>query len=364
MVVTTEYAIIGGGIIGLMTARELCLAGADVTIIDHNRVGNESSWAGGGILSPLYPWRQAESITALTTWSQQHYSALIESLINESGIDPEYTRSGLLIFDHSNSSEILDWSVRHSQVIHKQSQIEVKDREPQVILQAENAYWMPQVAQIRPPRLMKALKQSLLSLGVNFLEHCETQELSQQNDHIATIHTTQGKIAAECVIIATGAWSNKILQCVGMNIPIEPVRGQMILFQAVPGLLHCIPLYRHHYLIPRIDGKILAGSTVEYVGFDKRTTEEGVYKLKEAAFQLLPDLRRYPIETEWAGLRPGSPDGIPFIGQHPHIQNLYINAGHFRNGITMAPASARLLVNLIMKQEPIVDSAPYTLQSC
>jgi glycine oxidase len=112
-------------------------------------------------------------------------------------------------------------------------------------------------------------------------------------------------------------------------------------------------------VIPRRDGRILVGSTLEYVGFDKRTTEQGLNELQQAAVELIPDLAALPIEHHWAGLRPGSPDGVPVIGPHPDISNLYICAGHFRNGVVLGPASARVLSDQLLGLRPALDPAPY-----
>jgi glycine oxidase len=165
------------------------------------------------------------------------------------------------------------------------------------------------------------------------------------------------------VVIAGGAWSAALLRDTGLDLPVTPVRGQMIQFKARPGLLRHIVLDRDHYLVPRQDGLILAGSTLEHVGFDKSTTQAARDLLRERALQLVPALADCPIVRHWAGLRPGSKDGIPLIDEHPQIRGLYVNAGHYRNGVGMAPASARLLVDRILHRESFTQFAPYSLQA-
>jgi glycine oxidase len=135
----------------------------------------------------------------------------------------------------------------------------------------------------------------------------------------------------------------------------------MIVFRGQPGLLSRVVVWQGHYLIPRRDGHILAGSTIEYVGFDKSTTTEALEELRDIAHTLAPALKLLPVKYQWAGLRPGSPQGIPYIGRLSHLKGLYVNAGHFRNGIVTGPASARLLVDILLEREPILDPAPYTL---
>ena len=140
---------------------------------------------------------------------------------------------------------------------------------------------------------------------------------------------------------------------------ITPVRGQMLLFQAEPGLLPHILYQDGVYLIPRRDGHIVVGSTVESVGFDKSTTESARQHLYTRAIQLLPELGNLAIIQQWSGLRPGAPDNIPTVARHPDIDNLFINAGHFRYGVTMAPSSAKLLTDLLLHRTPDIDPLPY-----
>ena len=139
----------------------------------------------------------------------------------------------------------------------------------------------------------------------------------------------------------------------------KPIRGQMLMINSRPGLIKRIVLMDNHYVIPRNDGRILVGSTIEDVGFDKTTTQYAHDILLEFAYGLMPVLQDFKVERQWAGLRPGTPDNIPRIRQHPNIKGLFINAGHFRNGVVTAPASAKLLVNLMLNKPPILDPAPY-----
>ncbi len=160
-------------------------------------------------------------------------------------------------------------------------------------------------------------------------------------------------------IVTAGAWVSS-LQLDGLWQPdIRPVKGQMLLIEALPSILSVMVQSGEHYLIPRRDGRILVGSTVEQAGFDKRPTQLAYRRLHEFALKTLPCLQAFPIEMHWAGLRPYAPQGIPYIGRHPQLLNLYYNCGHFRNGVAMGPAAARLLKDLILGRTPIVDPGPY-----
>jgi glycine oxidase len=225
---------------------------------------------------------------------------------------------------------------------------------------------MPTIAQARNPRLLKSLKAFLLQQPqVEFIENCKVHEIVQKNNRIQSVNTSTGKIEVNHLIIAAGAWTAELTQNLfakKLQKPqIAPVKGQMLLFQAQPEILPYMVLDEDHYLIPRRDGKILAGSSVEHVGFDKSTNQLTKNKLKSFAFDLFPELKNFFLLAHWAGLRPGTEHGIPYIDNHPEIENLSINAGHFRNGLTMAPASAQLMADLILNRPAVVACEPYKL---
>lgn len=219
--------------------------------------------------------------------------------------------------------------------------------------------WLPDVAQVRNPRLIKALRLALERMGVRIVEHTEVTGIVATEDRVERLDTTVGPFAAERYVVAAGAWSKKLLGKRGVQLDIKPVRGQMLLYRAQPGMLRHIILQNGTYLIPRDDGHILAGSTLEDVGFDKATTEEARVALHARALGMLPQLAQAEFIKHWAGLRPGSPGNIPIIARHPQMENLYLNSGHFRYGVTMAPASAQILANRLFNREQPFDVSGY-----
>jgi glycine oxidase len=357
----TDILIIGGGISGLLTARELQLTGRDVTIIDKANFGQEASWAGGGILLPIYPWRQAGAISDLVIASLQSYPNLSRDLHQTTGIDPEWSPCGMLISKNPDYDLAVKWCQTRN-IAHQTP--------PAVLLenlntQYDRPLWLPDIAQARNPRLLKSLKAYLLQKGVRFIENTEISGIEFQNRRLQKVHTSAHSFSPAQTVVCAGAWSadflDRWLPQASVSLQIQPVRGQMLLFDAQPNTLTYMILDGDHYLIPRRDGKILAGSTVEQAGFNKITTALAKDQLYDFATTLLPELKNHPVCAHWAGLRPGTPEGIPYIGFHPDVDNLSINAGHFRNGLVMGPASARLLTDLILQRTPILDPTAYAL---
>lgn len=352
--------IIGAGAIGLQSARLLALAGCKVTLLDQSAVGGEASWAGGGIVSPLYPWRYGPAVTALAHWSQDFYPRLADTLMEEGGVDPEVHVTGLYWLDLEDEAEALAWAEREGRPLCAVPMAEVEAAVPVLGSGYQHAIHMAGVANVRNPRLIKSLRAALERLpNVEIREQCGVSAFLREDGRIVGVQTAQGDLRADGVVVAAGAWSGELLKTLGLELPVEPVKGQMILFKCAKDFLPAMVLAGGRYAIPRRDGHILVGSTLEYEGFDKTPTSEALESLRASAIELLPALAEAEVVKHWAGLRPGSPDGIPFIGPVPGQEGLWLNCGHFRNGLVLAPASCQLLTNLLLGQTPIVDPEPY-----
>lgn len=364
MTSTSDITIIGGGIIGLLTARELLLAGASVTVIEKHRLGQESSWAGGGILLPIYPWRQKDAITRLVMESIKLYPGLASQLETDTGIDPEWHPCGLLITKNPDFLAAVDWCTANS--------IRFEQAKPEFFNNLntlpDHPLWLPGIAQARNPRLVKSLKQDIINKGATIREECEVTAMTLNDNRITAVQTTSGLLKVNQLILSTGAWTGQLFLQLFPDFKdrapkVSPIKGQMLLFEAEPDTLPYMVLDDDQYLIPRRDGKILAGSTVEQDNFNKTTSAEARGRLTTFALNLMPSLKNYPLTHQWAGLRPGTEHGVPYIDRHPDIINLSINAGHFRNGLAMGPASAQLMADLILGRTTAVEAEPYRLSS-
>jgi len=339
--VSADFLIVGAGAIGLTSAQSLLQAGYRVTLVERGTVGQEASWAGGGILSPLCSWDYQESVTRIAHRGMDMFAEAATMLHSATGIDPEYQRSGMLLLPPFQTESATRWCSQHQLPLQ---QVNLGDY---ILGQQDEGLLLPEIAQIRNPRLLRALSAQVEMLGGIILEHHEAQQFKIVSDRVVGLNTTQGILVADAYIVAAGAWSKVLLGEHALNMDIRPIRGQILLYKFdVPPFLQIL-LKENLYFIPRKDGHVLVGSTLEDVGFDKSTTAEARDNLMAGVCEIFPEWRGLQPVRHWAGFRPGSPHNIPTIGQHPHITNLYANSGHFRYGVTMSLASVEILLNEI-----------------
>lgn len=329
-----KAVIIGGGIVGCVTALKLLENGYNVTIVDKSIVGQESSAAGAGIMFPLMPWNYKSRVFELCIGATKFYKNLSRKLIERGFDDPEFIESGMICIDPSEKKEMLEWSKKNNFEINK------------YVFNNKPSYDLPKVAQINPKKLMISLKKYILDQGVKLVENTKMSKILNKSKYLKEWQTENNySIKGDFFITTLGAWSSEINH--NLKNKIYPIRGQIIRYPKSKIRLDRILYKKDFYLLQRKCGSILAGSTVENVGFDKNTTKEAAKELNAKAIDLIPELGDLEPCNQWAGLRPGVKENIPFIKRDNFFNNLYINSGHYRYGLTMAPKSANEIVKLI-----------------
>lgn len=347
-----DFLIVGAGAIGLTTALSLLESGYRVTLVERGAVGQEASWAGGGIMSPLCPWDYREAVNRLALRGMGMLEDAAAMLYATTGVDPEYQRCGMLLLPPYKKELAGYWCAEHG---FPMQLVELAGYLPS---QHGEGLLLPDVAQVRNPRLLHALRRRVELLGGAILEHREAQKFEPAGDRVAALQTTQGRLEAGAYIVTAGAWSRALLGEYALDLDVRPIRGQILLFKFDTPPFRQILLRDNLYFIPRRDGHVLVGSTLEDAGFDKSVTAEARDDMMRQVREIFSDWQAEPIR-QWAGFRPGSPDNIPTIGRHPRLDNLYANTGHFRYGVTMSLASAELLRNEIEGEPQPFDTSPY-----
>jgi glycine oxidase len=271
-------------------------------------------------------------------------------LLVETGIDNGYRRSGGLELDcEEDEISVEEWR-REGISVEFLNEAEARRLEPALCKGVGGAYHLPDMAQVRNPRHLKALQAGCAKLGVRILPGCPVHGFVRQGQKISAVKTGQGILSAGRYLLAAGAWTDSLLDDLGWRPGIKPIRGQIALLNTGTPLIQRILLQGKCYLVPRGDGRILAGSTEEDAGFDKSTTAGAIADLVSFAARLVPRLADAQLEKSWAGLRPGSPDGMPFLGAVPGFDNIFVAAGHFRAGLQLSPATALVMKELILNQ--------------
>ncbi len=352
---TADVVVVGGGVIGLTIAYELAGQGRRVAVFDRSQFGSEASWAGAGMLPPGDPAGAKTPEARLRAASHVRWADLSARLLEQTGIDNGFRRcGGIQVLAGENSAEQLrQW---HGEGVIAQlfEDSELRTLEPELNHDITTAYHLPQMCQVRNPRHVKALLAACIQRDVELNPFNSIVDFETDGERVIAVRTASGRYEADQFVVAGGAWSKQLLDRLGIPLSIEPVRGQIALLASRPGLLKQVIELGPRYLVPRPDGRILVGSTEEYAGFDKRSSAQGVSGLLQLATRLVPALADAQLERSWAGLRPRSRDGLPYLGFPPGWSNLIVAAGHFRAGLQLSPATGLVVSELLAGNEPSV----------
>ncbi|MFQ5345754.1 MAG: glycine oxidase ThiO [Mariprofundus sp.] len=363
---TKQVVVIGGGVIGCLIALYLHRLGASPVILEKGNVGRESSWAGAGILCPIHPWLYPDSFTHLIDNSLSKYPALNEMLLEMTGMSMQWLSSGLLIPLLENDrihhrDDALAWSKRFDWQVEELDARQTRQHEPTISERVSGALLWPKVGQVRNPRLLAAVRKALEICQVPIREQAEVIALKEnpQGKVVSVTLASGEKIGADAVLLAAGSWSGELARQIGLTLPVEPVKGQIVLLRDKPGRVNHIIKHDDVYMVPRVDGHILVGASMERVGFRSGTTDVVVDQLLEATCRITPGLKNAEIVQKWMGFRPGSPDGMPYLGPVEEHPGLWVATGHYRNGVALAPGTADLMSRWIMGEEPKLDMSDF-----
>ncbi|MEI6240046.1 MAG: FAD-dependent oxidoreductase [Planctomycetia bacterium] len=366
----TDCVIIGGGVIGLSIARELAGRGMSVHVLARERGRTTASWAAAGIFPPAPP--PVDGVTSagdrLTSWSDALHRRWAEELREETGIDTELRACGGLHLAASDAglerlAAAADaWRARGAGCDWLTT-AEITDHEPALAPAVSTGgvrggVLLPDETSLRPPRHLEALAASCRHRGVT-ISGADVRSVEVHAGVVTGVVTTSGVVRGAATCFATGAWSGDIAASVGLAIETRPIRGQIALLRLPRQVLGRVVNFGIDYLVPRDDGRLLVGSTIEDAGFAATTTPEAVDRLLGVASRLLGD-RDATVEQAWAGLRPGSIDGLPTIGRIPGLDNAFIAAGHFRAGLHQSTGTAVVMADLVTGAPPSIDPAPFS----
>ena len=314
-------------------------------------MGSEASFAAGGILAPQAEADSRDDFFELACRSRELYAEFAAALREETGVDVELDPTGTLYvaFTQEDLREIdarYEWQSKAGLEVERLTPDEARDLEPCIGESLKGALRFPNDIQVENRRLVNALVNSVANKGVKILATTNVEALSVERGRLRGLKTSRGHISCQTVVVAAGTWSSTIEH--SRTPRIEPIRGQMICFDAKPQLTRHVIYSPRGYLVPRHDGRLLAGSTSEHAGFTKQVTAGGLNQIIANAREISPQILNLPVVDTWSGLRPRAPDGLPVLGPCDEIDGLFYATGHYRNGILLAPVTGELIAEAVV----------------
>lgn len=358
-----DVIVIGGGIVGCAVASELAQRGASVELIEERAIGMGATQASAGILAPYIEAREDSPLFDLTIRSLDLFDDFVASVTADSGLSVAYRRTGTLdvATDESGLSALRDSAemlARHGVPADLVDGAAARHEEPQLSDEVAGGLVIPSHGFVSATELTRAAAAAARHRGVRLVEHNRCSGIEASNGHVA-IDTAKGTIEANAVVLAAGSWSGSIAVAgVTEPVPVRPVRGQLLHLSWTGPRLRRVIFSPRCYLVPWDDGTVLVGATMEMAGFDERTTVAGVRDLLDAACDIAPHAWAAGFIGARVGLRPGTADDLPMIGWSRSVPHLMYATGHFRNGVLLAPLTARLVADAILEErlDPALES--------
>ena len=352
-----DAIVVGAGIIGSAIAWELAKEGRRVVLFDRGPVGRAASWAAAGLLTPIHLAEYPAPLAALCVESEKMYEPWVRGL---GAPEVEYIAGGLILLifddqDERDAAALEAWKRERGSPVIRLDPRQLHDLEAAASTEVRGALHLPDVAQVRNHRLTRALAEAARKLEAEIRPETEVTGFLKVPGRINGVRTTKGDLFAAETIVAAGAWSGDL----DVGADVRPVRGQMVLLEGPPDALSRTLLARDAYLVPRADGRVLLGSTMEEGEYEAKTTADGISFLMDQGLRIAPGIARFSVAATWAGLRPATKDRLPYLGRPAGIEGLILATGHFRNGILLAPITAKLVADLVAGRSPAMDLAPF-----
>jgi glycine oxidase len=363
--VKKRIVIIGGGVIGSSIAWRLAREGNTVTVLDKGRIGREASWAAAGMIAPQAEAQAAGPFFQLSLRARDGFETMLELLRADTDVDPEYDRVGILYLalNESERNELkqrAEWQAAAGGVVEELTPSAARKIEPAISPETVYALHLPLERRVENRKLTLAYITAALSKGAVLIEGVTARQVLVERGSATGVLVNDGRVfKADIIINAAGAWSGEI-QGLNDSCDTYPVRGQIVCFEARPGQLQSSVFSLGGYLVPRRDGRILAGSTMEEAGFDKSVTLAGLTKITSAALDMTPGLSDLPLREVWSGLRPATRDFLPVLGASPSVPNFIYATGHFRSGILLSGITGEIIADLVEARKPDLDLTPFS----
>ncbi|WP_404323141.1 glycine oxidase ThiO [Cytobacillus firmus] len=347
-----DAVIVGGGINGSSIAFQLAKRGYKVAVLDKGKIAGKASGAAAGILGAQTELTEDGPLCQLACKSRSMYQSLIPELEDLSQVHIGYQNKGVYKVAANKEEELaLKRLIEIQQKAGEQAEWLPIDSliklEPFVSNKLRGAMYIPNDGQVQAYELSLAFAKASIAIGAEIYEYTHVIDFILKDEKVYGVRTSQGEFLADSVIVASGAWSREILERTGLSLPIIPVKGECFSVKVEKPLVQGTIFSHGCYIVPKQSGRLVVGATVKVNSFDEKVTFEGISLLMEKAQNLVPDIANTEWERAWTGIRPQSADGQPFLGQHPAYEGLYIAAGHFRNGILLAPATGELMADIL-----------------
>lgn len=359
-----KVVIAGGGVIGCAIAYYLAKAGADVTVLERGNIAQEASSASAGMLLAPFDPDAPNALVRLQRASFEMYPKLVNELTEESGIDLEYKLCGLIrpARDEKQAEHLKALARRKSNQKAGAEWVEgsiLRELEPALSEGLIGAAFSPNDSDLNPGLLTRAFAKAAANCGASIRRRVAFAGFVSSGHKLTGIKAGNRSLDEfDAIVLAAGSWTRALAERLSASVPTIPIRGQMIAYRSKA--LHHAVWGEDGYLVPKARGMLFAGATVEDVGFRTRTTSQGIGALRAMAGKLVPVLRQRETASEWAGLRPGSRDGLPIIGKLPKRDNVFVATGHFRSGILLAPVTGKLMSELIVEGKTSSSLDPFS----